>query len=299
MKILQTPTRFYPYVGGVENYVYYLSKELVRLGNEVKVICANEPKSEEEEIIDGIKVKRLEYMGKIAATNIAPKLPLELLKEDFDIIHTHLPTPWSADWSGIIAEIKGKPFVVTYHNDITGNGFAGYIAKAYNRSMLKFVLGKASKIIITQQKYLNFSPYLRKYKDKVEIVSIGVDTEKFKPLAIDREENTIFFLNLLNRYHKYKGLDYLLKALKIVKREIENVRLIIGGVGELLDYYKDMVSSLGLEKNIKFAGYISEDEITQYYNKYSVFVLPSIAKQGRIWYSFIRGNGMRKTDHKY
>jgi len=73
MKILQTPTRFYPYVGGVENYVYYLSKELIKLGNEVRVICANEPKSKQEEIIDGIKVKRLEYIGKIAAANITPR----------------------------------------------------------------------------------------------------------------------------------------------------------------------------------------------------------------------------------
>ena len=31
MKILQTPVRFYPYVGGVENQVYYLSKDLVKL----------------------------------------------------------------------------------------------------------------------------------------------------------------------------------------------------------------------------------------------------------------------------
>ena len=31
MKILQILVRFYPSVGGVENYVYYLSKDLVKL----------------------------------------------------------------------------------------------------------------------------------------------------------------------------------------------------------------------------------------------------------------------------
>ena len=31
MKILQIPVRFYPSVGGVENQVYYLSKDLVKL----------------------------------------------------------------------------------------------------------------------------------------------------------------------------------------------------------------------------------------------------------------------------
>jgi len=44
MKILQIPVRFYPYIGGVENYVYSLSKHLVRFGHDVTVLCANEPK---------------------------------------------------------------------------------------------------------------------------------------------------------------------------------------------------------------------------------------------------------------
>ena len=55
MKIVQTPVRFYPYVGGVENYVYELSKELIKLDNEV--LCANEGQPKDESDVDGIKVK--------------------------------------------------------------------------------------------------------------------------------------------------------------------------------------------------------------------------------------------------
>ena len=105
MKILQTPVRFYPFVGGVENYVHSLNKELVKLGHEVTVVCANEPKVKPEEMMEGIKVKRLNYIGKIANTNITLKLPLELFREDFDLVHTHIPTPRSADWSAIVARI--------------------------------------------------------------------------------------------------------------------------------------------------------------------------------------------------
>jgi glycosyltransferase involved in cell wall biosynthesis len=63
MKIVQTPVRFYPFTGGVENYVYYMSKELVKLGHDVKVLCANEPPSKKEDIVDGINIKRLELCG--------------------------------------------------------------------------------------------------------------------------------------------------------------------------------------------------------------------------------------------
>ena len=147
MKIVQTPVRFYPFIGGVENYVYYLSKELVRRGHQIEVICANEPQSINIDNIEGIKVKRLSYLGRIANTNITPQLPLILSQEDYDIIHTHIPTPWSADWSAVLSKIKNKPLVITYHNDIIGEGIVDYIARFYNSTFLKLLLKRADKVI--------------------------------------------------------------------------------------------------------------------------------------------------------
>ena len=278
MKILQTPVRFHPFIGGVENYVHYLSKELVKQGNEVTVICANEPNTKKEEIISEIKVKRLSYLGKIANTNITPKLPFELLKEDFDLIHTHLPTPWSTDWSVIISKIKNEPLVLTYHNDIVGHGLANYIAKLYNSTSLKFVLREAAKIIITQPDYLESSPYLKKYDDKIEVIPNGVDTERFRSMAeIEKGEHTLFFLSLLDEFHKYKGLDYLLDAMMIVRKEVPDAKLIIGGKGELSEFYERKANSMGLKDNLEFIGFIPDEKLAEYYNKCSVFVLPSIS----------------------
>jgi glycosyltransferase involved in cell wall biosynthesis len=279
MKILQIPVRFYPSVGGVENYVYYLSKELVKLRHDVLVLCAHEPNTKKEEIIDGIKVKRLNYIGKIANTNITLKLPLEIVKEDFDIIHTHLPTPWSADWSAINAKIKNKPLILTYHNDIVGNGFADYIAKFYNATMLKLLLRKANVIIITHTGYYDYSPFLNRYKDKIGVIPIGVDIERFKPSKTEKGGHVLFFLSVLDKFHRYKGLDYLLKALTIVKEEISDVKLVVGGDGELSGYYKRMADSLDLKANVEFTGFVSPAEIVDCYNNCNAFVLPSISAQ--------------------
>lgn len=275
MKIVQTPVRFYSSIGGVENYVYNLSKELVKRGHKVTVICANEPNTERKETINGVDVKRLLYLGKIANTNITPTFPLELFKEDFDIIHTHLPTPWSADWSVIFAKLKKRPVILTYHNDIVAKGFANYIAKFYNLTSLNLVLRIAKKIIITQPKYFEHSPYLKEYKDKIEVVPVGVDTERFKPLNVDEEEHTLLFLSILDRFHEYKGLGYLLKALKTVKNEIKDVKLIVGGDGELKTYYQEMANRLGIGDNVEFVGFIPDSKLVEYYNRCSVFVLPS------------------------
>ncbi len=279
MKILQTPVRFKPYIGGVENYVYELSKQLVRQGHEVKVICANEPPSKAQEQIESIEVNRLKYIGKIANTNITPYLPMKLLSEDYDVIHTHLPTPWSADWSAIISHLRRKKLVVTYHNDIAGKGVSKYIAKFYNLTMLKFVLKTAHKIIITQPKYLDYSPYLKKYKDKIVVIPVGVDTKRFKPMKVKREPHTVGFLSVLDEYHRYKGLDYLLKAIALAKEKIPDIKLVVGGSGALLLEYKKMAKELGIEENVKFLGFIPDKKLPEFYNKLDVFVLPSTSSE--------------------
>nr|WP_319372575.1 glycosyltransferase family 4 protein [uncultured Methanobacterium sp.] len=277
MKILQTPVRFYPFIGGVENYVYRLSEELVKMGHQVKIICANEPHSPKEETFNNIDVIRLPYIAKIANTNITPTLPFTIPREDFDILHTHLPTPWTADWSAFFAKLKGTPLVLNYYNDIVASGAASNIANLYNKTFLKFLLKQADRIIIIQEDYLNTSPYLSKYADKIRIVPVGVDVNRFRPLNVETEKNSIFFLSLLDDYHQYKGLDFLLNAIKIVKKDIEDIKLVVGGKGSLLEYYKSMAESLGIKRNVEFHGFIPEDKIVEYYNRSEIFALPSIS----------------------
>jgi glycosyltransferase involved in cell wall biosynthesis len=274
LKILQTPVRFYPFIGGVENYVYNLSQELVHMGHEVDVLCANEPPSPKEDILKGIKIKRLAYISKIANTNLTPTLPWEIARSDFDIVHTHLPTPWSADWSSFFSKIKNKPLVLTYHNDIKSFGFSKYIAEFYNSTALKFVLKSAARVIITQKDNIK-SPYLAPYKEKIVVVPVGVDTEQFRPLKAWQKEPILFFLSILDEFHKYKGLDYLLKSLVKVKKEIPQIKLIVGGKGKLLPFYQAKSKNLGLMNNVEFVGFIPEEKLLDYYNQCQAFVLPS------------------------
>lgn len=278
MKVLQTPVRFYPFTGGVENYVYYLSRELVKSGNKVKVVCANEPPTKTKDMVEGIEVERLSYLGKIANTNLTSGLPSALSAADCDIIHTHIPTPWCADWSAFYSQRKNKPLVVTYHNDIIGKGVASLIARIYNLFGLKYVLKTADKIVITQSDYLHSSAHLKEYHDKIEVIPNGVDIDKFKPKKMQANEcSYIFFLSVLDEFHKYKGLDYLLKSLKILKDRMPKVKLVVGGEGVLLDHYKEMAILMGLKDNVEFVGFIPDEKIADYYSQASVFVLPSIS----------------------
>ncbi len=276
MKILQVVPRFHPYVGGVENVAYYLSKELVKSGHRVKVICANEP-AVGDGVIEHIEVKRLNYVGKIGNTNITLGLGKAILAEDFDIIHAYFPTPWSADFSAILSLLKHKPLFLTYCNDITGTGINKFIAELYNFTALRFLLKKAQKIFILHKSYFQHSKFLTAFMDKIIPVSPGVDTDKFRPLNLAKlETNTIFFLSKLDQFHRYKGLDYLLLSIKRIKDKLP-LKLFVGGEGSLLGYYKKIVEEYGLEGQVSFLGYLNDEELLKYYNLCDIFVLPSIS----------------------
>lgn len=275
MKILQTPVRFHPFIGGVENYVYNLSRGLVGLGHQVTVLCANEPESAKVELIDGIRVKRLSYIGKIANTNITPGLLFKIMREDFDIVNTHLPTPWSADVSAIAAAAMRRPLVLTYYNDIIGEGFSGRIAGFYNRTGLRILLKRAAKIIIIQPDYIDSSPHLKEFRDKIETIPVGVDLSRFRPEGAETDGRTLFFLSVLDRHHRYKGLDDLLSALVEVKEDVSDVRLVVGGSGEERSRYIRVTEGLGLQGSVEFLGFVPDDMLANCYNRSDIFVLPS------------------------
>jgi len=269
MRILQTPVRLFA-AGGVESYVRNLSRELSRRGHDVGVICADGPG--ENPVDERIRIKTLQSRGHIANTSITPSLPIALWREDYDILHTHLPTPWSADWSGMISQLKRRPFVLTYHNDIVGEGWAGQIARIYNRTALKLLLKSADRIIVTRNRYL--SPYLDRYREKVIFIPLGIDPETFRPQEF-APKGDIFFLSVLDEFHRYKGLEVLFAALKIVKQKFPDVKLVVGGRGSLLEHYRQLAGLLGIGDNVKFAGFIPPERLIEYYNGCRLFVLPS------------------------
>jgi glycosyltransferase involved in cell wall biosynthesis len=318
MRVLQTPVRFAPSIGGVETYVHSLSRELVRAGHEVSVVCARpEVRVPTLASIDGIEVHRLRSVGSIANTNLTPGLPVALLRElrRADVVHTHLPTPWSADVSAHLGLVADCPVVVTYHNDIVGAGLAGRVADVYNRTVLRSTLAIADRILVTQPAYVDRSPHLEPVADKVTVVSNGVDTDLFAPTALtpDRREalgfaadrHNLFFLSVLDSFHDYKGLDVLFQALAEWRAAAPGdeggaddrvggetgsddegdgpagpprgprPHLVVGGDGDARSRYEASARESGLAEDVTFVGRLSTPDLVAAYNAADAFVLPS------------------------
>lgn len=96
--------------------------------------------------------------------------------------------------------------------------------------------------------------------------------------------NTIF---ISQGSYPIKGLHFLLEALNIVKSEIEDIKVYVGGVKPFKSYNKKFINSsygnyvlsiiekYDLKKNIVFLGEINENEIIDQYLKSHVFICPS------------------------
>jgi glycosyltransferase involved in cell wall biosynthesis len=254
--------RYPPFVGGVEASVHEVARRLAARGHEVRVVCADDPPGSPSEV-DGVQVVRLPWRFKAANTNLCFGLGEAIRRERPDVIHTHLPTAFFAGRAASVARETGVPLVLTYHNDVAGEGLKKVIAAVYNRAFLPRLLESSTRIVATNPRH---SPRL----DNPICIPWGVDTERFHPPA---EEPglplTVGFLSLLDVHHRYKGLEVLFEALRL----LPEVRLRVGGKGDDLAFYQRRAEELGVAERVDFLGFV--EDLTAFYGSCHVFALPS------------------------
>jgi glycosyltransferase involved in cell wall biosynthesis len=273
MRILEVVVRYPPYVGGVENSVHQVARRLAARGHEVRVVCADEPAGGPAEV-DGVSIVRLPWRFKAANTNLCPGLRAALRREQRErpeVIHTHLPTALFAGEAAAVARETGVPLVLTYHNDVAGEGLKKIVAGLYNRRILPRLLAACARIVVTSPLYPVRSPWLDEHDPRLVSIPWGVEVERFHPLPQEPPlPFTVGFLSLLDSHHRYKGLEVLLQALQGLP-----VRLRVGGHGEDLERYRQRARELGVADRVEFLGFIPDAELSAFYGACHVFALPS------------------------
>jgi glycosyltransferase involved in cell wall biosynthesis len=81
----------------------------------------------------------------------------------------------------------------------------------------------------------------------------------------------------INRLDPRKRVDLLIKAFKQVSEHFDDVVLFVGGVGPDEARLKSLAKELGLLDEVKFVGYIKEEELWDYLAACDVFVHPNWA----------------------
>jgi glycosyltransferase involved in cell wall biosynthesis len=292
MKIAQIICTFPPYRGGMGNSVYHFARQAATAGHCVTVftpLYAGKAVNFSRPGFDmsNFKVERLRPLMPFGNAAIIPQLMWRL--KNFDLVHLHYPF-YGAMLPVLIAKLifnRKMKLLLHYHMDSIGTGLKGLIFKFNRLFVLPLLLTQADFISCASVDYVknsNLTLLYQKHRSKFITVPFGVDLSVFKPLTAEKNQDgrDIFFVAALDKAHYFKGLDVLFRALKLIIDEqaqkssgcIPNLK--IAGEGELLGYYKQLASDLGVADHVLFLGGLTNEELAKQYNNARVFVLPSI-----------------------
>lgn len=274
MKILQISNYFYPHIGGIEQ----VTRDCVNAlsGHEVKVFCFNHEKGTARDVIDGTEVIRAGCVAKIASQSLSlsyGKLLKRTVKEFMpEVIIFHYPNPFAAHYLlKILKKHRDIKLVVYWHLDITKQKILGKLFNGQSKRLLE----RAEKVIATSPNYIGGSKYLSAYKDKCTVISCCVsekiNTDGAGEAVRDTYDGKIICF-ALGRHIPYKGMEYLVRASKLLD---DRFVVLIGGEGELTPSLKKLADG---DDKVRFLGRIKEGGVGDYLDACDIFCFPSITK---------------------
>jgi rhamnosyl/mannosyltransferase len=167
-----------------------------------------------------------------------------------DLIHYHYPWPFM-DVVHFATHLH-KPTVVTYHSDIVRQK----VLEQFYRPLRDRFLASVDRIVATSPNYLKTSPVLQRYRDKVEVIPIGLEPAAY---AVHSEDLLRYwrgragpkFLLFVGNLRYYKGLHILLDALRETA-----LHVVIVGAGPVEGALREQATALHVTQ-ADFVGAVS------------------------------------------
>jgi glycosyltransferase involved in cell wall biosynthesis len=296
MKVLILTHYFQPHIGGIEIVAYNHAKEIIKRGHQVTILTSKIGEEAEEEIIDGIKVIRVKalnfpekYLG-VPYPIFYPKLLLRLKKEikDSDVINTHGIVWMQSFFSVIISRIFQKPIVLNQHNTYINykNPILGLIEKIADNTIGRYTLNSADHIIAVSEETKKYVLSIAKKLNNISILYNGVNFKRFKPIRNKKIVRKKFKINLegficltIRRIAFKNGIDTFLQVANFFNEKRKDMFFVLGGTGPDTDMVKKYIRD-NLLSNIKLLGFVSNEELPDYYALSDIFILPSKTGEG-------------------
>lgn len=275
-RILHILNYYSPHLGGIED----VCKSIVDGTPEMErmVLCYNDSPQNQADTVDGIRVVRVGLWREVARQQVSfhfGRTFRRVLREFRpDVVQLHVPNPLTS-LLVLLFLPKRTAFVVHWHSDITVHGAIHFFYKPIERWMLR----RANRIIATSPNYIEGSPYLKPHAAKCVVIPNVINLPKMTmqpasgiTAAQLRERYGDNIVITLGRHVPYKGLEYLIQAMRLVKSPCQ---LLVCGVGPETDRLKAEAAGLA---NVHFMGRILDDEIGTYLRAARIFAFPSVTK---------------------
>jgi glycosyltransferase involved in cell wall biosynthesis len=290
-------------------FVKELGIELVKGGNDILVLAPHSPGAERRATIGGLDVRRFRYaypekwqrLGGRAMlpqirSDFASKLMLPFLflfgllslirtsvNERVDAIHSHWLLPQGL--AGAVAHrFTSKPHLLTVHSA----GLFALEMLPLRRRIADFIVSNSDRITIVssygRKKLLGMvsAELVEDSERKIQIVPMGVDTRRFEGKDANQQRGRYglgrddFLILYVGRLSEVKGVEFLIRAMRILEDKTVDAKLLVVGDGPLEEPLKNLVASLELGGRVEFVGRKTGSELDDYFVMADVVVVPSI-----------------------
>ncbi|MGW5381470.1 glycosyltransferase family 4 protein [Nocardia sp. NPDC003963] len=112
--------------------------------------------------------------------------------------------------------------------------------------------------------------------DAVAVIAPGVDLDRFHPAPLPEPSAPVVLC--VRRLEHRMGIDVLLRAWPAVRAAHPAARLVLVGTGTAESALREQARGLGTD--VTFTGRISDSELTAWYGRAAVTVVPSVALEG-------------------
>jgi len=286
MKICIVVPFFTPFVRGNE---FGLAQSLTKLGHEVTILTST-AKAPREEMIRGkeynfyshnFKVKYLLTPFNIGENPIAPSVFTHIIKNDYDIVLLQEDYPIICHLAYFAARLKRILTILSTERTYYPGDFA-------RRTALKILDKTTNKIVRNGVNIMTAHSTAAKEfiikelgvsRERIKVINVGVDTKLFRPMGSKGWYLKSGELKILTvaRLHKYKGINYLIKAMNTVHEEISGAKLYILGKGPEGRNLRNLAKNLALEDVVEFIQTpVPNYQMPELYAECDVYIQPSI-----------------------
>jgi glycosyltransferase involved in cell wall biosynthesis len=285
MRIVHLAKYHSPLYGGMESHVETLASTQAKLGAEVCILCINSfdrnlklsQRTEtevtfDEDRVQVIKVGRLFSLLKI---DFCPSLIFYILyfsKLSNTVFHVHTPNPTML--IALVLTGKNKNLVVTHHSDAIRQRILKYLF----RPIEHLIYRQANIILTTSENYQHGSKFLRLYRDKLDVLPLGLNLSTFtnaqpniemQAQQLKAKYGDVIWL-AVGRLVYYKSFHIALTALQSVPG-----KLLIVGTGQLMVKLQKLARELDVADRVIWLGKTSESDLVAAYHAATALWFPS------------------------
>lgn len=273
-----------PLGGGAGNATANMAREMAAAGVAVCVVTAAYGGLPRREMVDGYAVRRLaavrrhadhcsplEMLSFLASATAALPVLARSFRPDACVAFFGIPCGPAA-WA--LKVCCGVPYIVSLRGgDVPG--FQPYDLAGYHRAtgwLIRFVWRQAAAVVANSAGLAGLARQSAG-KTPIRMIPNGVDTRRFAPAA-DAPSDGPARLLFVGRLVRQKGLDVLLDALARLPAAA-SFELTLAGDGPLRHELAGQVGRLGLDDRVRFAGWVSRDDMPGTLRRADAFVFPS------------------------